>query len=62
MSRTREENARDLQFEHDNRFRELVQQAIDDWPEFDTDEEVNGSDLVEWFGLWLERAKTELVK
>lgn len=38
----------------------LLQRAIDDWPEFDTDEPVDGADLVEWFAEWREQAKKVL--
>lgn len=30
--------------------RQLAGVAVDTWPQFDTDEAVNGGDLVEWFG------------
>ena len=30
----------------------LLQNAIDAWPQFETDEPVNGGDLVDWFGEW----------
>lgn len=29
-----------------------LHEAISDWPEFDEDEPVEGSDLVEWFGYY----------
>ena len=32
-------------------------EAVTAWPEFDTDEPVNGQDLVEWFGQYREQAK-----
>ena len=32
-------------------------EAVTAWPEFDTDEPVNGPDLVEWFGQYREQAK-----
>lgn len=35
---------------------DLVREAIVAWPQFDSDEEVNGGDLVEWFGEWRARA------
>lgn len=35
----------------------LLKEAVDEWPEFDGDESVNGGDLVEFFGDWRERAK-----
>lgn len=34
-----------------------VSKAIEDWPQWDTDEPVNGGDMVEWFGNWIETAK-----
>ena len=39
---------------------ELLQKALDDWPEFDTDEPVDGADLVEWFGKFREECKEAL--
>ena len=44
------------------RLREVVDTAIQAWPQFDMDGtdddcEVNGGDLVEWFGAWRARAK-----
>jgi len=30
----------------------LLEYALDSWPQFDTDEPVNGGDLVDWFGEW----------
>ncbi len=44
----------------DEQMRQLLQDAIDAWPQFDTDEPVNGGDLVEWFGEWREQAKKQL--
>jgi hypothetical protein len=38
----------------------LAQQAIDEWPEFDSDDDVNGGDLVEWFGRWRDATKKAL--
>lgn len=41
--------------------RELLAEAINQWPEYDTeDEEVDGCDLVTWFAAWRERAKAVL--
>ncbi len=40
--------------------RQLLQDAIDAWPQFDADEPVNGGDLVEWFGEWRQQVKKEL--
>ena len=37
--------------------RTLLRRVVDDWPEFDCDESVNGADLVEWFALF--RADTK---
>lgn len=34
--------------------------AVDAWPEFDTDDAVNGGDLVDWYALFRERAKAAL--
>ena len=39
----------------------LLQNAIDAWPQFETDEPVNGGDLVDWFGEWLLNVKKFLV-
>jgi hypothetical protein len=36
---------------------DLVEAAVRTWPEFETDEEVNGADLVEWFAGWLYLAR-----
>lgn len=36
---------------------ELVREAIRETPRFDTDDEVNGGDLVDWFGGWRQRAR-----
>jgi hypothetical protein len=43
----------------------LLQEAIDAWPQFDRDDgdpeaEVNGGDLVEWFGDFRERVRQAL--
>lgn len=51
----------------------LLAQAVEDWPQFDTDsaplapgciaeeaEPVNGGDLVEWFGEWRAKVKAFL--
>lgn len=35
---------------------DLIREAIDEWPEFDGDDQVAGGDLVEWFGNWRRRA------
>ena len=35
----------------------LLRRAVDDWPQFDGDESVNGGDLVEWFALFRTDAK-----
>jgi hypothetical protein len=35
----------------------LVRDAVEQWPQFDGDEEVGGADMVEWFCNWRERAK-----
>ena len=46
------------------RLRALVRDAVEAWPAFDAnpadDCEVNGGDLVEWFGAWRTRAKAAL--
>lgn len=36
--------------------------AIDEWPAFDDDEDVNGGDLVDWFAHWREKAKAAVAK
>lgn len=56
-------------------YRGKLQEALDEWPQFDADEteprtpgcipddddvEVNGGDLVEWFGIWREQVKAML--
>lgn len=38
----------------------LIAQAIEAWPQFDCEDEVNGGDLVEWFGQWRAKAKALL--
>ncbi|NOG53198.1 MAG: hypothetical protein HND57_02525 [Planctomycetes bacterium] len=38
----------------------LLQEAIDRWPEFESDEQVNGADLVDWFSQWRARVKEML--
>jgi len=40
--------------------RVLVDTAVKQWTEFDTDEPVNGAQLVEWFANWRELAKIAL--
>ncbi len=30
----------------------LLKDAIDAWPQFETDTPVNGGDLVDWFAQW----------
>jgi hypothetical protein len=35
----------------------LLRRAVDDWPQFDGEESVNGGDLVEWFALFRTDAK-----
>lgn len=32
--------------------------AIEAWPQFDSDDEVPGADLVDWFGQWRSTAKS----
>ena len=39
------------------KLRALLRRAVDDWPQFDGDESVNGGDLVEWFALFRTDAK-----
>lgn len=36
--------------------------AIDTWPSFDDDDNVNGADLVDWFASWRETAKAAAFK
>lgn len=36
---------------------ELLQEAIIQWPQFDSDSQVSGADLVDWFALWRTNAK-----
>jgi len=35
----------------------LLRRAVEDWPQFDGDEPVNGGDLVEWFAIFRANAK-----
>ena len=35
----------------------LLRRAVDDWPQFDGDEPVNGGYLVEWFASFRANAK-----
>ena len=35
----------------------LLRRAVEDWPQFDSDEPVNGGDLVEWFATFRADAK-----
>jgi len=35
----------------------LLRRAVEDWPQFDGDESVNGGDLVEWFAIFRADAK-----
>lgn len=37
--------------------RSHLKAAIDAWPQFDVDADVNGVELVEWFGDWRRRAR-----
>jgi hypothetical protein len=37
--------------------RDLLRDAIDAWPQFEEDADVNGAELVEWFGEWRRRAR-----
>jgi hypothetical protein len=41
-------------------FRALLERAVDAWPQFDSDDGVNGGDLVEWFGRWRDEVKDAL--
>lgn len=40
----------------------LALEACESWPEFDTDGEVNGGDLVEWFASYRESLRIVLKK
>jgi hypothetical protein len=41
--------------------RELLQDAVDQWSgRFDTEEDINGADLVDWFGEFIRDAKKAL--
>lgn len=40
----------------------LLKGALEAWPEIDTDEEINGGDMVEWFGDFAERAAGIIAK
>jgi tRNA A37 threonylcarbamoyladenosine biosynthesis protein TsaE len=44
-----------LRFEAEDNTEELLREAINAWPQFDADEDVNGADLVEWFAEWRQR-------
>jgi len=35
----------------------LLRRAVQDWPQLDGDEPVNGGDLVEWFAIFRANAK-----
>lgn len=37
---------------------ELIREALFNWPQFESDAEVNGGDMVEWFGEWRERCQS----
>lgn len=43
-----------------NQLETLLAKAVEDWPEFDLDDDVNGGDMVEWFGQFRQKA-VELV-
>lgn len=47
-------------FLHSPALQQLLLAAIDRWPEFDTDSEVSGADLVDWFGAFRTRVKEAL--
>lgn len=38
----------------------LLAQAVEDWPQFDSDDDVSGADLAEWFGQFRQRAKAAI--
>ena len=38
----------------------LLREALDDWPQFDTDDDVNGGDMVDWFAQWRIRVREAL--
>lgn len=40
--------------------RQILQAAIDRWPEIETEEPINGADCVEWLGEFIEEAKEAL--
>lgn len=39
---------------------DLLNQLVGEWPQFDGDEDVNGGDMVEWFGEYRARVKEAL--
>ena len=41
--------------------REFISEAVNGWAQFETDQEVNGGDLVEWFADWRSRVKAALI-
>jgi hypothetical protein len=41
---------------------ELLQEAVEAWPQFDSNEHVSGADLAAWFADWRQRAKEELLR
>lgn len=41
---------------------EALQQVLDDWPNWEDGEPVNGGDMVEWFGTWRETVKAAVAK
>lgn len=42
--------------------RALLQDAVDAWPEFETDEEINGGDAVQWLGEYIANIKATLTR
>lgn len=39
---------------------QLIIDAVEAWPELDTDAAVSGADLLEWFAKWRQEAKAFL--
>jgi hypothetical protein len=40
----------------------LLNEAVERWPQFETDEHVPGADLVDWFGAWLDKVRPVLAQ
>jgi hypothetical protein len=52
----------DPQYESTKTAHELIKGFVEDWPEFDSDASINGSDMVEYAGNFYQEAKAALEK